>query len=71
MCVAAPLPTGDLAIGQAQSKSFVRTTVLLYTLNFERSALSTASVKLVMEDEKPPPLAVGRSPQAKLRVWIL
>jgi hypothetical protein len=45
--------------------------VLLYSLDFKQESFSTKLVKLAVWDTKPPPLAVGSPPQAKLRVWLL
>jgi hypothetical protein len=71
MCAAVPSSTGERSVGQTQPEISSRAPVLLYSLNFERDTFPTKSVKLAMENARPPPLIAGSPPQAKLRVWIL
>jgi hypothetical protein len=71
MCMAAPVPAQDRAAAQAPTGISHPVPVLLYALSSHRETDATQTVKLVVRDEAPPPLAVGSPPQAKLRVWLL
>jgi hypothetical protein len=71
ICAGVLSSTGERSVSQTQPEISYRAPVLLYSLNFERETFSTKSVKLAMENARPPPLVVGSPPQAKLRVWIL
>jgi hypothetical protein len=61
----------DRVVGHTQSQVTFRLGSPLYSLNTDWKILSVRSGILAKQEARPPPLALGSPPQAKLRVWIL